>query len=391
MGLTSGRGSRGGARRSGRDGYAGREDDGQRGYTSLVSRDDFDQQGGPAARAGYAAHGGHGGYASTGGYASPDGYANTDRYASADGYASAGGYLRNAGTGGYAHRDGYGRNDGYGYPEPDRYGGQDDYRPAGADGGREVPEERAGHGPSASSGRLSAFIPRGGRRGGYRRRVGYGRRRGISVPVIAVVAVLASVAVVAAAAGVNRMLKARPAAANAPAVNTNCTLIVPADPLTAGGLATPYQLTATDPANGPCNEANTGQTAFVQGAVLDPATGKISVYNPLVIDAGTQPAVAPIMPALPAGAVVAVWFGFNGNTLTLAGADQAQALTAPSSATGGPSSPAQNAPSGTAAASGAAPATGTPATGTTATGTPRTPELAVSHCSCCASGRLGLN
>ena len=98
-----------------------------------------------------------------------------------------------------------------------------------------------------------------------------------------------------------------------------------------------------------------------------------------------------MVPALPAGAVVAVWFGFNGNTLTLAGADQAQALTAPSSATGGPSSPAQNAPSGTAAASGAAPATGTPATGTTATGTPRTPELAVSHCSCCASGRLGLN
>ena len=112
---------------------------------------------------------------------------------------------------------------------------------------------------------------------------------------------LASVAVVAAAAGMNRMLTARPAAADAPAVNVNCTLIVPADPLTAEGLAAPYQLTATDPASGPCNEANTSQTAFVQGAVLDPATGKISVYNPLVIDAGTQPAVAPVVPVLPAG------------------------------------------------------------------------------------------
>src|ERR1700722_15490016 len=49
-----------------------------------------------------------------------------------------------------------------------------------------------------------------------------------------------------------------PAAAAAPAVpNPNCTIIVPPDPLTATGLATPYQLTATDPAQGPCNEANT--------------------------------------------------------------------------------------------------------------------------------------
>src|SRR5438128_560988 len=36
-------------------------------------------------------------------------------------------------------------------------------------------------------------------------------------------------------------------------VNANCTLIVPAHPLTARGLATPYQLTATDPANARCN------------------------------------------------------------------------------------------------------------------------------------------
>ena len=34
-------------------------------------------------------------------------------------------------------------------------------------------------------------------------------------------------------------------------VNMNCTLIVPAHPLTAQGLATPYLLTATDPAQGP--------------------------------------------------------------------------------------------------------------------------------------------
>jgi hypothetical protein len=122
--------------------------------------------------------------------------------------------------------------------------------------------------------------------------------------------------------GAGHFLTARTTAA-AGAANMNCTLIVPANPLTARGLATPYQLTATNPANGPCNEANPNQTAFVQGAVINPATGKISIYNPLVIDAGTEPAVAPTVPAIPAGAVVAVWFGFNGNTLSFAGADQA--------------------------------------------------------------------
>lgn len=99
--------------------------------------------------------------------------------------------------------------------------------------------------------------------------------------------------------------------------NPDCTLIVPAHPLTAKGLATSYQLIPTDAANGPCNEANKAQSAFVQAAVIDPATGKISIYNPLVIDQGTQPAVAPVVPVLPQGAVVGIWFGSNGNTLTL--------------------------------------------------------------------------
>jgi hypothetical protein len=104
-------------------------------------------------------------------------------------------------------------------------------------------------------------------------------------------------------------------------VNTDCTLVVPPNPLTAQGLATPYQLTATDPNKGTCNEANTNQSAFVQGAVIDPATGKISIYNPLVIDKGTQPAVAPVVPQFPAGGIVALWFGFNGNNLTLKSSD----------------------------------------------------------------------
>ncbi len=96
----------------------------------------------------------------------------------------------------------------------------------------------------------------------------------------------------------------------------NCTLIVPPQPLSAQGLATPYQLTATDDNNN-CNEANKLQTAFVQGAVFDPATNQISVYNPLVTNKGKKPAIAPVVPKLPKGAIVALWFGFNGTNLTL--------------------------------------------------------------------------
>jgi hypothetical protein len=105
----------------------------------------------------------------------------------------------------------------------------------------------------------------------------------------------------------------------AAAVNGDCSLIVPSHPLSAQGLATPYQLAATDPANGPCNESNKAQAAFVQGAVINPATGQISIYNPLVIDQGTQPAATPVVPKLPVNAIVALWFGSNGNTLTLQG------------------------------------------------------------------------
>lgn len=100
-------------------------------------------------------------------------------------------------------------------------------------------------------------------------------------------------------------------------VNGDCTLIVPANPLTAQGLATPYQLVTADPANGPCNEANPAQAAFVEAAVIDPATGKIAIYDPLVIDKGTQPAMAPVVPQLPNGGIVGIWFGFNGNNLAL--------------------------------------------------------------------------
>ena len=66
------------------------------------------------------------------------------------------------------------------------------------------------------------------------------------------------------------------------------------------------------------NFANLG--AFVQATILDPATGRLSVYEPLVITKGTQPAAAPVVPTLPRDAVVTIDFGFNGTNLTQVGA-----------------------------------------------------------------------
>jgi hypothetical protein len=105
----------------------------------------------------------------------------------------------------------------------------------------------------------------------------------------------------------------------------SCNIVVPANPLTAQGLATPYQLTGANgmtPQASGCTMANFANLgAFVQATILDPATGKLSVYEPLVITQGTQPAAAPVTPTLPAGAIVTIDFGFNGTNLTLVGAN----------------------------------------------------------------------
>jgi hypothetical protein len=117
---------------------------------------------------------------------------------------------------------------------------------------------------------------------------------------------------------------AAPVAAAAAAANVNCDIIVPANPLSAKGLATPYQLTGpggTTPAASGCtmtNAANLG--AFVQATILNPRTGALSVYDPLVITQGTVPAVAPVVPKLPRHAIVTIDFGFNGTDLTQVGA-----------------------------------------------------------------------
>jgi hypothetical protein len=114
------------------------------------------------------------------------------------------------------------------------------------------------------------------------------------------------------------------ASAAAAAANVSCDIIVPANPLSARGLATPYQLTGADgmsPDQSGCtmtNSANLG--AFVQATILNTQTGQLYVYDPLVITQGTTPAVNPVVPRLPRHYIATIDFGFNGTNLTQVGA-----------------------------------------------------------------------
>jgi hypothetical protein len=95
--------------------------------------------------------------------------------------------------------------------------------------------------------------------------------------------------------------------------STNCTVTVPDRPLTAQGLASPWIL------GDGCTWANGGtEGVFVDATILAP-NGQLQVYNPLVINQGATPAVAPTPPTIARGSQVILSAGFNGNALALVG------------------------------------------------------------------------
>jgi len=96
------------------------------------------------------------------------------------------------------------------------------------------------------------------------------------------------------------------------ATSLNCTLIVPSNPLSAKGLARPWQL------GDGCAMSNPNEEAFVEATILAP-NGKLQVYDPLVVTQGTTPAVAPKAPKISGGSQVIINVGFNGNNLVLEG------------------------------------------------------------------------
>ena len=95
--------------------------------------------------------------------------------------------------------------------------------------------------------------------------------------------------------------------------STNCTVTVPAHPLTARGLASPWVL------GDGCTWENGGtEGVFIDATILAP-NGQIQVYNPLVINQDSTPAVAPTPPTIARGSQVILSVGYNGGALALVG------------------------------------------------------------------------
>jgi hypothetical protein len=92
-----------------------------------------------------------------------------------------------------------------------------------------------------------------------------------------------------------------------------CQLSVPANPLSAQGLATTWKLQS------PCHEFNPDQAVFVQGVIYDKDAHTLSSYSPLVVDEGTDSAIASTAPTLPANSDVALFLGGNDDATILIG------------------------------------------------------------------------
>jgi hypothetical protein len=144
----------------------------------------------------------------------------------------------------------------------------------------------------------------------------------VTANLIALAQVYATLLVAAAAADEGNSINLNQTAAQA-AASMTCTLTVAANPLGAGP-GYPWQLTGRDGTSAAAagctmtNAVNLG--AYVQATILNPRTGALSVYNPLVVTQGTTPAVAPVVPRLPRNAIVTIDVGFNGTDLTQVGA-----------------------------------------------------------------------
>ena len=85
----------------------------------------------------------------------------------------------------------------------------------------------------------------------------------------------------------------------------DCFLEVPEDPLNKG-LFQPWLLSTNPISDVNCTQTNTDSAVFVEATILDIDTGKFFVYNPLVIDYGTEPAVFPANGTLPNNNVVII-------------------------------------------------------------------------------------
>ena len=70
----------------------------------------------------------------------------------------------------------------------------------------------------------------------------------------------------------------------------NCFLALPNEALTTAGMSTLFLHPSL------CRQTVATQQAFPEAAICDPATGAISIYHPLVLDAGKTAGAPPVNP-----------------------------------------------------------------------------------------------
>ena len=85
----------------------------------------------------------------------------------------------------------------------------------------------------------------------------------------------------------------------------DCLLQVPNDPLNTG-LFKPWFLSTNPISQLPCSQAIIGSEVFVEATIFDITNNSFFVYNPLVIDMGTVPAIPINVGALPQNNIVVI-------------------------------------------------------------------------------------
>jgi hypothetical protein len=96
----------------------------------------------------------------------------------------------------------------------------------------------------------------------------------------------------------------------------DCYLSVPFDPLNTG-LFSPWYLSTNPISEINCSQLTNGTEVFVEATIYDVDNHNFFVYNPLVIDILTLPALQPKVVTLPSNSVVIIHIGINGNSVTL--------------------------------------------------------------------------
>ena len=96
----------------------------------------------------------------------------------------------------------------------------------------------------------------------------------------------------------------------------DCILKIPNDPLNQG-LFQPWFLSTRNDSLLPCSQTIPSSAVFIEATILDLTTGQFFIYNPLIIDIDTQPALPILTAQMPQNNIVVLHFGSNGNSVTL--------------------------------------------------------------------------